>query len=44
MTTNMIATNTFADSTKDLLNYEWHTLAEQEIVKTLASHPKREQC
>ncbi|MDZ7962166.1 MAG: HAD-IC family P-type ATPase [Aulosira sp. DedQUE10] len=40
MATNTIATNTFADSTKDLLNYEWHTLAEQQILQTLASHPE----
>lgn len=40
MTADTIATNTFADSTKDLLNYEWHTLAEQQILQMLASHPE----
>ncbi|MFN6538431.1 MAG: cation-translocating P-type ATPase [Nostoc sp. EkiNYC01] len=40
MTADTIATNTFADSTKDLLNYEWHTLAEQKVLHTLASHPE----
>ena len=40
MATNTIAKNSFAQTTKDLLNYEWHTLAEQRIVKTLASHPE----
>ncbi|HYX15635.1 MAG TPA: cation-transporting P-type ATPase [Nostoc sp.] len=38
MTADMIATNTFPETTKDLLNYEWHTLAEQEVVQTLGSH------
>ncbi|WP_375510894.1 cation-transporting P-type ATPase [uncultured Nostoc sp.] len=38
MTANTIATNTFAQTTKDLLNYEWHTLGEQKVVQTLASH------
>lgn len=38
MTANTIATNTFAQTTKDLLNYEWHTLDEQKVVQTLASH------
>ncbi|WP_375470144.1 HAD-IC family P-type ATPase [uncultured Nostoc sp.] len=40
MVTNTIAKNSFAQTTKDLENYEWHTLAEQQIVKTLASHPE----
>ncbi|MEH2066733.1 MAG: cation-transporting P-type ATPase [Nostoc sp.] len=40
MTADTIATNTFAETTKDLLNYEWHTLAEQKVVQTLASHPE----
>ncbi|MFN6495866.1 MAG: HAD-IC family P-type ATPase [Nostoc sp. DedQUE01] len=40
MTANTIATNSFAQTTKDLLNYEWHTLAEQQVVQTLASHPE----
>ncbi|MDZ8023408.1 MAG: HAD-IC family P-type ATPase [Nostoc sp. DedQUE11] len=40
MTTNTIATNSFAQTTKDLLNYEWHTLTEQQAVQTLASHPE----
>ncbi|MFN6564040.1 MAG: cation-translocating P-type ATPase [Nostoc sp. ChiSLP01] len=40
MTANTIATNNFAQTTKDLLNYEWHTLAEQQVVQTLASHPE----
>lgn len=40
MTADTIATNTFPDSTKDLLNYEWHTLAEQKVLQTLASHPE----
>ncbi len=40
MTADAIATNTFTQTTKDLLNYEWHTLAEEEVVQTLASHPK----
>ncbi|MEH2291515.1 cation-translocating P-type ATPase [Nostoc sp.] len=38
MTADAIATNTFAQTTKDLLNYEWHTLGEQKVVQTLASH------
>lgn len=40
MTADTIATNTFAETTKDLLNYEWHTLGEQKVVQTLASHPE----
>lgn len=40
MTANTIATNTFAQTTEDLLNYEWHTLSEQKVVQTLASHPE----
>ncbi|BAY73994.1 ATPase, E1-E2 type [Nostoc linckia NIES-25] len=40
MTANTIATNTFFETTKDLLNYEWHTLTEQQVVQTLASHPE----
>ncbi|AVH72943.1 cation-translocating P-type ATPase [Nostoc sp. 'Lobaria pulmonaria (5183) cyanobiont'] len=40
MTADTIATNTFAQTTKDLLNYEWHTLGEQKVVQTLASHPE----
>ncbi|MDZ8066453.1 MAG: HAD-IC family P-type ATPase [Nostoc sp. DedQUE08] len=40
MTANTIATNTFAQTTEDLLNYEWHTLGEQKVVQTLASHPE----
>ncbi|WP_375471568.1 cation-transporting P-type ATPase [uncultured Nostoc sp.] len=40
MTANTIATNTFAQTTKDLLNYEWHTLGEQKVVQTLTSHPE----
>ncbi|MBH8575429.1 HAD-IC family P-type ATPase [Nostocaceae cyanobacterium CENA369] len=40
MTANTIATNTFPETTKDLLNYEWHTLAEQQVVQALASHPQ----
>ncbi|MBD2340344.1 HAD-IC family P-type ATPase [Calothrix sp. FACHB-156] len=38
MPANTIATNTFDQPTKDLLNYEWHTLPEPEVVQTLASH------
>ncbi|MBW4424668.1 MAG: HAD-IC family P-type ATPase [Nostoc desertorum CM1-VF14] len=38
MTADTIATNTFAQTTEDLLNYEWHTLGEQKVVQTLASH------
>ncbi len=38
MTAETIATNTFSQTTEDLLNYEWHTLAEQQVVQTLASH------
>ncbi|MDZ8264217.1 HAD-IC family P-type ATPase [Nostoc sp. ChiQUE01b] len=40
MTANTIATNTFSETTQDLLNYEWHTLAEQKVVQTLGSHPE----
>ncbi|MCC5642267.1 cation-transporting P-type ATPase [Nostoc sp. CHAB 5824] len=40
MTADTIATNTFSETTKDLLNYEWHTLAEQKVVQTLGSHPE----
>ncbi|MEH2332290.1 cation-translocating P-type ATPase [Nostoc sp.] len=40
MTADTIATNTFAQTTEDLLNYEWHTLGEQKVVQTLASHPE----
>ncbi|MDZ8032334.1 HAD-IC family P-type ATPase [Nostoc sp. DedSLP04] len=40
MTADTIATNTFAQTTKDLLNYEWHTLGEEKVVQTLASHPE----
>ncbi|RCJ37161.1 carbonate dehydratase [Nostoc punctiforme NIES-2108] len=40
MIADTIATNTFAQTTKDLLNYEWHTLSEQKVVQTLASHPE----
>ncbi|MDZ8183647.1 MAG: HAD-IC family P-type ATPase [Nostoc sp. ChiSLP02] len=40
MTAETIATNTYADSTQDLLNYEWHTLTEQKLLQTLASHPE----
>ncbi|MBN3885786.1 MAG: HAD-IC family P-type ATPase [Nostoc sp.] len=40
MTADTIATNTFSETTKDLLNYEWHTLSEQKVVQTLASHPE----
>ncbi|WP_445633794.1 HAD-IC family P-type ATPase [Nostoc sp. DSM 114161] len=40
MTANTIATNNFAQTTNDLLNYEWHTLTEQQVVQTLASHPE----
>ncbi|BAY09237.1 ATPase, E1-E2 type [Calothrix sp. NIES-2098] len=38
MTANTIATNNFTQTTKDLLNYEWHTLSTQEVVQTLTSH------
>ncbi|WP_445628793.1 cation-translocating P-type ATPase [Nostoc sp. DSM 114167] len=40
MTANTIATNTLTQTTEDLLNYEWHTLGEQKVVQTLASHPE----
>ncbi|MEH2106542.1 cation-translocating P-type ATPase [Nostoc sp.] len=40
MTANTIATNIFSETTEDLLNYEWHTLNEQKVVQTLASHPE----
>ncbi|MGI2907178.1 cation-translocating P-type ATPase [Tolypothrix sp. VBCCA 56010] len=38
MTADTIAKNTFPETTKDLQNYQWHTLAEQQVVQTLASH------
>ncbi|MDZ7967365.1 MAG: HAD-IC family P-type ATPase [Nostoc sp. DedSLP03] len=40
MTANTIATNTFAQTTEDLLNSEWHSLGEQKVVQMLASHPE----
>ncbi|QIR38842.1 HAD-IC family P-type ATPase [Tolypothrix sp. PCC 7910] len=38
MPANTINTNNYCHLTKDVLNYEWHTLPETEVVQTLVSH------